>query len=328
MIGAGPAGLCAARRLRENEAVAVTLVAPGGVARHHAGLLDVLTGGAAAEEFTFAIALDRVEVVDHAVSAVDEIAGDAVVVAAGLELAPVPEAPGVCAVWDLPTAAASRLDPEGPVAVVVAGLPYRCPPAPYSLAMRLAAAGRDVTVVTPDAVPLGGVGGPAPDALRDAWTAAGVRVETGFEVDLAAGLDRAVVARDGRRVTFAAAVVVPPHRPPAWADERPEGLPVFAAGDVVLSPLPRAAGVAEAQGITAAEAVLAAVGLEPARRPRLPSPVCALDHGDGRFSRIAITFPDGLPPSGRPSVRVDGPSKALASVARDAAARLRDLAQR
>lgn len=352
VLGAGPAGLVAARRLAAESDVDVLLVAPGGVARHHAGTLDVLLGADAAE-FTFPVAVPNVQVLAGAVTGLrpgavtvgDRVLEvDAVVVAVGLELdlAAIPQGPAVAAAWDLPTATEARSvlrDHDSPVVIAVSSAPYRCPPAPFSLAMRLAHAGRTVTVLTPDAEPLAGVGGPAPGALLAAAEEAGVRTELAFELDLASGLDGVAVARDGRRVPFMHLLVIPPHRPPRFLNALGDGPLVgvelsgatrapgiFAAGDVTATPLPRAAGVAEAQGLTAAESAMAFLGLHGPQPPNVPAPECALDHGDGRFSRIVITFPEGLPPTGAPRVEVDGPSPALAGLPAAAAARLRFLA--
>ena len=352
VLGAGPAGLVAARRLAREPGLDVTLVVPGGVARHHAGTLDVLLGADAAA-FTHPVAVPNVRVLagaatglrPGAVTAGDRVLEvDAVVVAVGLELelAAIPRTSGVAVAWDVPTAAAARSvlgGDDGPVVVAVSSVPYRCPPAPFSLAMRLARSGRTVIVLTPEEELLAGVGGPAPGALWAAVAEAGIRIELGFELDLASGLDGVAVARDGRRIPFARALVIPPHRRPRLLNGlgdgplvpiEPDGATrapgIFAAGDVTATPLPRAAGVAESQGLTAAEAALAFLGLRGPRQPNLPAPECALDHGDGRFSRIAITFPEGLPPRGTAHVKVDGPSRELARLPLAAAARLRSLA--
>ncbi len=76
-------------------------------------------------------------------------AADAVVAAPGLALdhKQVPHAPNVHAFWDTvgAEAAASAVDrvEGGTVAVVVSSLPYRCPPAPFGMAMELGAYYRD-----------------------------------------------------------------------------------------------------------------------------------------------------------------------------------------
>ena len=352
VVGAGPGGLSAARRLAVEPGVEVLLVAPEGVARHHAGTLPVLLG-ADPDDFTFPISLAGVSVIAESATGLrpgevvlgaSSLAVDAVVVATGLELdlAAVPRGPGVAAAWDLQTAAqaAPILAGEGGRTVIaVSSLPYRCPPAPFSLAMRLARAGRQVTVLTPEEQPLAGVGGAAPGALQAAAEEAGVETRCGFELDLGEGLEGVAVSRDGTRADFARALVIPPHRAPRFLADLDGGplvpvgahgatrMPgVFAAGDVVAGALPRAAGVAEAQGLTAAEGALAFLEICPPQEPAVPAPECALDHGDGRFSRIAISFPGGLPPEGSRRVEVDGPSRQLAGLPQAAAARLRSLA--
>ena len=118
VLGAGPAGLVAARRLAREPGLDVLLVAPGGVARHHAGTLDVLLGANAAE-FTHPVAVPNVQLIRGAASELRPgavtVGGrvlevDAVVVAVGLELelAAIAQTPGVAVAWDVPTAAAAR----------------------------------------------------------------------------------------------------------------------------------------------------------------------------------------------------------------------------
>src|SRR4028119_1805286 len=106
------------------------------------------------------------------------VEADAVVASPGLALAPgrVPDAPNVHTFWDPEGAEraseAARGLQGGTVAVVVSSLPYRCPPAPYGVAMELAAyyrrEGRDARVglTTPEEAPPATIGGGAPPAPR------------------------------------------------------------------------------------------------------------------------------------------------------------------
>jgi sulfide:quinone oxidoreductase len=87
---------------------------------------------------------------------------------------------------------------------------------------------------------------------------------------------------------------------------------LFVVGDAAMVPLPRAAAVAAAGGRTAADAVLAGLGLAPEGEPHLPEPECYVGHGGGVYSRISLLYPDGLPPAGSPLVSIEGPSEDLA----------------
>ena len=80
-----------------------------------------------------------------------------------------------------------------------------------------------------------------------------------------------------------------------------------------MVPLPRAADVAAAAGRTAADTVLERFGLASAPDPHRPEPECYLGHGGGRYSRISLRYPDGLPPAGSAAVEIEGPSSDLAA---------------
>ena len=261
---------------------------------------------------------------------------DAVVAAPGLDLdlGWVPDVPGVYAFWDPAGAEAAssavRAVEAGTVAVVVSSLPYRCPPAPFGLAMELASyyGVRDVRVVltTPEQVPLAAVGGGVPEFLARSCAEAGVELLTGFEPDLGSLGDARLRSVDGSEVGYEVALVIPPHvRSPLLAGLGSEGplVPVsqrfespepglFVVGDAAAVPLPRAAGAAVAEGETAADAIVERLGLSE-EEPRLPEPECYVGHGGGRYSRISLRYPDGLPPAGSAEVTVEGPSERFAA---------------
>lgn len=352
IVGAGPAGLAAAARFAEVAPgeVGVTLACEGGEARHLPGVLAAALGDRPVEDFVVPVGLPGAEVIgarveaigpDHIVVAGRRVDADAVVAAPGLVADPgvVPAWPRCAAGWDLGPAAAAAAAlaavPGGRLVVAACTLPYRCPPAPFSLALELAVrarrAGRftSVCVATPESFPLAGVGGDAPGYLMEACAGAGVEVVRDFEPDLAASENGLLRAADGRELEYRQLFLIPPHRrSPLLAglggpgqlvsvDERgATGSPgLYAAGDCAASGLPRAAGVAEAAGRTAADAVLTRLGLRPPADPHVPSPSCFLWHGGGNVSRIRLTYPDGLPPRGEAVVHIDGPSPDLARAA-------------
>lgn len=352
VVGAGPGGLAAAVRLRERgcDALAVTLVTRDATATHLAGAVPVALGDRRPQDFVVAVGIARVRCRAGEVGAVDgggatvdgqRIDADAVIAAPGLcaDAGAVPAWQRAHAAWDPAAAAAASAAlagvPGGRLLIAVCALPYRCPPAPYSLAMALAdrhrRSGRftKVCIATPEPFPLMAVGGEAPAFLMDACAGAGVEFEGRFEADLEASEDGVLRSADGRELEYRHALLIPPHRrsptlrelagdgPLVTVDERGES-PVrglFVVGDAAATGLPRAAGAAAAQGRTAADAVLARLGLAEPRAPHPPEPSCYVLHAGGAVSRIRLRYPAGLPPDGEPQVAIDGPTPDLAHAA-------------
>lgn len=236
VIGGGPAGIAAARRLRERAAgeVAVTLVQRGGSCEHLPGTLPVALGEHPLSRFVASIDLEGVEVLAGEVSEISArrvrldgniLEADYVIAAPGLETADVPEGPGVHAVWSPSEAEAVQEDlrcVSGTMAVVVSSLPYRCPPAPYSLAMQLAAAQRrsdnpaKVALTTPEEEPLSMLGGGVPEFLRESCEEAGVELHTGFVPDPVALESGDLRSERDDELPADVRLVVPSHvRPPA-----------------------------------------------------------------------------------------------------------------
>ena len=351
VVGAGPGGVAAAARLAERGggAVDVLLVTRGGWARHLPSTLGVLLGELAADSATVVAAPAGVDVragevqsVDGSGAVVDDERVDAaaVIAAPGLELdvCAVPDWPRVLVAWDLETAAAAAAAlsaaPGGRMLVAACSLPYRCPPAPFSLAFELGfrhtRSGRfaKLCVATPEAFPLAGVGGEAPAFLLEACLGARVEVERGFEVDLAASEDGILRSRDGRERRYRTLVAIPPHRRPAMLAGLPGTDPLvevgergatpvpglYVVGDCAASGLPRAGGAAEATARTAADAVLAGLGLAAPQPPHAVEATCFVSHGGGSTARLRVRYPDGTP-GGEPRVEIDGPALELAAAA-------------
>jgi len=350
VVGSGPGGIAAARRLKERvgEEVEVILFEKGGSSEYLPGTIPVFLGTSTPERWRRRLSPKGVEVRPDEVEEVSGggvktsgawVGADAVVAAPGLALAPehVPDAPNVHAFWDTQGAdrasdAAMRFR-NGTVAVVISSLPYRCPPAPYAMAMELAAYYRDegrnvrVLLTTPEEAPLAAIGDGVPAFLADSCAEAGVQLFTGFEPDLG-GFQRGILrSKSGITVDHDLAFVVPPHVRSSLLAGLPDGGPLvrvssrfesaepglFVIGDAAMVPLPRAADVAAAGGRTAADAVLERLGLSDGREPHLPKPECYVGHGGGVFSRISLRYPDGLPPRGKPEVEIEGPSESLAA---------------
>jgi sulfide:quinone oxidoreductase len=338
VVGAGPGGLAAAARLRDRArgAVQITMLAAEARATFLAGTLDVAVDGAAAEHFSTRVRLDGVEVIDAVAEAVtpdgvvidgERRAADAVIAAPGLALGPLPDWPRARGAWDPAGAAVACAGlPEveaGRVVVAVLGAPYRCPPAPFALAVGLAgrhAARRHmtrVTVTTPEPLPLAGVGGEAPALVLDACAAAGVSVERGFAVDVAASEDGVLRSVDGREVRYDAAFLIPPHVRSAClaslAGEGPlvtvdasgavAGSSLYVIGDAAATGLPRAAGIAAGTAWRAADDVLARLGIAPLPEPEPLRASCFMWHHGGAVSRLRVSFEEGSP-----AVEIDPPS--------------------
>ncbi len=348
VVGAGPGGVAAARRLKDRagEMVRVILFERVLEVEYLPAAIPVALGREARRSWSARLSIPGVKIQTGEVEAISgggvtidgrTLEADAVVAAPGLMLDPgqVPGIPGVHAFWDPAGAeAASNAVQElrgGTMAVVVSSLPYRCPPAPFALAMELASyyADRDVRVVltTPEEIPLSAVGGGVPEFLARSCAEAGVDLLPGFRPDPGSFGAGSLRSADGIEVGCDLALVVPRHaRSPLLAGLGGEGplVPVssrfesaepglFVVGDAAAAPLPRAADAAAAEGRTAADEILQRLGLADATEPHLPEPECYVGHGEGRYSRISLRYPNGLPPAGDVEAEIEGPSRSLAT---------------
>jgi sulfide:quinone oxidoreductase len=340
VVGAGPGGLAAAARLRDRggESVEVVLISPGGRATFLAGALDAALGAAPPERFSAEVALDGVRCVDASVDAVaadgvtlgdERVEADTVIAAPGLALdvGGLPAWPRAVAAWDPVGAARARTAlPEvsaGRVVVAVCSLPYRCPPAPFALAIGLAGKhfnARHMTrviVSTPEPFPLAGVGGEAPVLVMDACAAAGVEVEREFTVDLEASADGVLRSTDGRELRYDAAWLIPPHvrarciaslpgEGPLVAvgdHGRVEDATLYVVGDAAATNLPRAAGVARDTAVIAADGALEALGIAPAPDPEPIEASCFMFHSGGAVSQLRLSAAGD-----ERRLEIDGPS--------------------
>lgn len=353
VIGAGPAALAAAHRLRTEPDVRVTLVAPEGVSGYLAGTLPVATGDATVDDHRTRVDLDGVEVIPAPVDAIEpsgvrvegaSMEAQAVIAAPGLALVDTPisnrDGGGAAAdtrivsFWDLDGAATAApvigAFERGVITVVIASALYRCPPAPYGLAMRLAARAKrlglpvKVRLTTPEPRPLAAIGSQVGEFLQSACAVSGVEIDHDFQPDAEALGVGEIRDSTGARLDTDLAVVIPPHRAHALLAEMAGEQPlvtvddqgrsphsgVYVAGDAVASPFPRASAPAVVSGIAAAEGTLEDLGFDVTAAAALPEPDCFVDRGAGAYSRIRITYPDGTPPAGSPDVEISGPEPA------------------
>ena len=225
------------------------------------------------------------------------ISADALVVALGAELAP--EAiPGfqqyaynVYDPNDIPRAAQVLQEfQEGKLLIGIFGAPYKCPPAPYEMALlindSLKARGvkANVEVFSPQPMSLPILGQVGCDLIESRLADRGIAF---FPNRKATAVEAGTVVFVNERRSFDLLLGVPPHRPPAvvresglvgdsgWISVNPHTLEtqfpgVYAIGDVVQvamangKPLPKAGVFAEAMGETVAERIAATfTGQEP-----------------------------------------------------------------
>ncbi|MCX7622378.1 MAG: FAD/NAD(P)-binding oxidoreductase [Thermomicrobium sp.] len=248
ILGAGPGGIAAARALRgllpaddrivvvdrhdeQRLGVSLLLIMRGWREPHEVAIRPsrVLNGFV---EFLPAEVLG----VDPAARRVETSAGplgyDAVLLALGAEL--VPETiPGLAHAlengvaghcWALPAALQLRerlhCFAGGRILVVIARLPYKCPPAPYEAALlirdlveeRGLATSTEITVVTPEPSPLAVAGPAVGEQLTRYLASRGVSVRTGEQLVSVDPRHREVTFASGTRELFDLLVVVPPHR--------------------------------------------------------------------------------------------------------------------
>jgi sulfide:quinone oxidoreductase len=349
VLGAGPAGIAAAKALATSNQVRTLLVAPGGAAWFLASTIDVALGRQHADQTRVPANLAGVEVISEEVKAIEPgkvitaqgtIPVDAIIAAPGLALDLQGFAPDGAAVgfWDPVTAMSARAAIDDAVsqgkdiAIVVESLPYRCPPAPYSLAMQIASVAREkgnqvkVTVTTPEPSPLSPLGPSAGQFILDSCEEAGVEVKVGFVPDPEALRRGRVMGKNGENLQASLVIAIPRHVPVSFLQDLVDkkspsplvpvgpsmatGEPgIFVAGDASSHPYPRAAAPAATSGEEAASGALAYLGLgQPSKL--LPEPECYLGHGAGRYTRMRLYF-DGPPPEGKPTLEVEGPREDL-----------------
>lgn len=335
VLGGGVGGLVAARRLRGLLQPEHRVVLVDRVGRHvfWPSLLWVMTGQREPSAITRDLSrLERkgIEVRTGAVTALDparravtvdgtEIVADHVVIALGADLA-LDAVPGFT-----PDAAHHFYDPEGAaclrdalrrfaggrVAIVIAGLPYRCPAAPWEAAFLLNAhlAARGVpaviSVYTPETGPLPVMGAAVSAGVGELLRAQGIAYHPAHQLREVRAASSQLAFADGATAGYDLLVVVPPVRPPAalrgaglldasgWVPVDRETLAtahpgVYAIGDATTVTLP-GGGVLPKAGVFAhgqAETVAANIAAEVRGRKRRERfdgyGACFLEVGNGR----------------------------------------------
>jgi len=319
VLGAGPGGMAAARALRRDLPPEVRVTVVDRVDEQRLGLafLLIMRGLRTPAEVMVrpsAVLPSGVSFLHAEVTAIDlaarrvqsdqgELGYDALVLALGAEV--VPEAvPGLeeaiaagVAGHFYTLGGALHLRERltcfsgGRILVVVARLPYKCPPAPYEGALLIAEQLREqglidalrIDLFTPEPQPLAVAGPVVGQQLAMLLGERGIVLHTGQTLE---GVDAAhceAIFSSGTREPFDLLVVVPPNRPPAVVRQAglvsetgwvPVALPsmrtpvdgVWAVGDVTAVRLPngllmpKAAVFAQQQGEAAARAIARSLG--------------------------------------------------------------------
>jgi len=225
------------------------------------------------------------------------ISADALIVALGAELAP-DLIPGLAQYAfnvydpnDVPRAAQALIDFQGGKLIIgIFGVPYKCSPAPYEMALLISESLKrrgvkaNIEAFTPQPMSLPIIGQVGCDLIESRLADQGI---TFLPNHKATAVEPGEVVFANERRSFDLLFGVPPHRPPAvvresglvgdsgWVSVNPRTLEtpfagVYAIGDVVQiamadgKPLPKAGVFAEAMGETVAERIAATfAGQEP-----------------------------------------------------------------
>jgi sulfide:quinone oxidoreductase len=192
---------------------------------------------------------------------------------------------------DIPRAAKALKDFQGGKLMIgIFGAPYKCPPAPYEMALLISDSLKErgikasLEVFSPQPMSLPILGQASCDLIESRLADKGIAF---FPNRKATGVEAGEVIFANERRPFDLLLGVPPHRPPAvvresglvgdsgWVGVHPRTLEtqfpgVYAIGDVVQvamangKPLPKAGVFAEAMGETVAERIAATfAGQEP-----------------------------------------------------------------
>ena len=336
VLGAGVGGLVAAHRLRDQLPDSHRVVLIDRETRHlfQPSLLWLAIGKRCAEQIQRPLArLERkgIEVVRGEIERLDpekrtvrvegrEFIGDAVIVSLGADLAP-ETVPGLVEtghnLYTLEGAASlrqalARFD-GGRVVVLTAAPAYKCPAAPYEMAMLIEYALRrrgvhrraQVAIYAAEPAPMGVAGPHVSAAVRQIVEHKGIAYHPEHQVVTVDPATRRLAFANGSRAQFDLLVYVPPHRAPAVVREAglaPVGgwvsvnratfatrFPgVFAIGDVTTvplamgKPLPKAGVFAHAQAEVVAANLVAEWTGRTTRRAFDGHGRCFLETGDGR----------------------------------------------
>ena len=367
ILGGGVGGITAARRLRRLLAPddRVVVVERDPEFRFAPSFLWVLTGQRRPAQITRDLRRLRargIEVIDGEVQEIDAPArtittshgtleADAVIVALGARLAP-DAVPGFDAgahvFYTLPGAqsAAHAIASmrSGNVAVLVTGMPYKCPAAPYEAAFLTDAVLRKrgvrdqvrIDVYTPEPLPMPTAVPALGEALRGMLEQRGIGFHPGRNIERVDPEPGHLHFTDASIAAYDTLLGVPPHRPPevvaasaiagdaGYATVDPHTLAtstpgVYAIGDTTAIPiaggklLPKAGVFAEAEAETVARRIAAEWHGRTRLEPFDGTGSCFVELGDGRAAFATGDFyaPDGP----RVTMRRPGPHWHLAKVA-------------
>jgi len=359
VLGGGVGGLVAANRLRARLPRQDRVVLVEREAQHlfQPSLLWLATGDRTAEAIQRPLArLSRkgIEVVQAEIEKIDparrmvtaggrELAGDAIIVSLGAELAP-ETVPGLGEsghnLYSVAGAAAIRDGlralGSGRVVVLTAAPAYKCPAAPYEAAMLIEAFVRRqglggkvmVEVYAAEPGPMGVAGPAVSQAVRQMIEGRGIPYHPEHQVTSVDPVRRTLTFANGTAASFDLLVYIPPHRAPAVV--RASGLAgetgwvsvdrqtfetafpgVYALGDVTTvpltmgKPLPKAGVFAHRQAEVVAANLAAAWAGRAERQAFDGHGECFLETGDGRAGFGAGNF--YAEPA--PEVRLRAPSR-------------------
>jgi len=223
---------------------------------------------------------------------------------------------------------------SGRVAVVVAGMPYKCPAAPYETALLLESGWRglrrrdavQIDLYTPEPLPLPVAGPAVGEAVRDMLTGRGIGFHPGRQVTEVDAQRKQIAFADGDPAAYDMLVYVPPHRGPVaaasladdsgWIPVDPRTLEtaadgVYAVGDAAKLPLPPGGLLPKAGVFAHGEARIVARRIADRLAGRTPSATfdgwggCFVETGDGR---AAYGRGDFLA-AGGPAIRLERPAR-------------------
>jgi len=336
ILGGGIGGIVAASLLRKKLPREHRIILAEREARHvfSPSLLWLMVGARREEQISRPItrlAKAGLEVVHGEVERIDpqalsvrvagrEISADYMVVALGADLAP-ETIPGLAEAGHnfYTLDGAQSLDrartalTQGNLVVLVGGMPFKCPAAPYEAAMLLAADARRrgvrqavaVDLYTPEPGPMPVAGLEVSAKVRQIVESRGVRLHTERQVTEVDPSARLIRFKDGAAVPFDLLAYVPPHRAPAvvraaglvgesgWVPVNRETLEtkfpgVYAIGDVTGiplvtgRPLPKAGVFAHGQAEVVAHNIVRAIGGAGAPRSFDGYGACFIEIGDDR----------------------------------------------
>jgi sulfide:quinone oxidoreductase len=208
----------------------------------------------------------------------------------------------------------------GRIVVVVSGIPFKCPAAPYEgallaadlLAETGAAQRARIDVYTPEPLPMPVAGPAVGESLRQILSQRGIGFHPKAAVDSIDAARRQVTWSGGGRGHFDLLIAVPPHRPPDVAANLGPGpagwLPVdartlttgidgvWAIGDATQlmlpsgKPLPKAAVFAEAEASVAADGVARYLGYDTQEPWFSGTGFCYIEVGGRRAAKGAGNF--------------------------------------